>query len=571
MRYSLEVFKKLSAVPVRALASGIVLPIPNSPNSNRPLSLVLCGALWLSGLNAGATLAADTQTPGAPLNLTLPIELTAKVDDPAIKRVSMKAFAAMISSSDEMVRAQRLEESIADEGVSGAQGIFEPFMFMAIEREGSNVLTTAQDAQRLGVLPRDVFSSRESRLKTGVTLKAITGADVELSYNVSSLKDSVQPSKTPLTSPEYKGYLGAKITQPLWRGAGSRATKAGIEIAESEKGVATETIRQLTAQRVMEGVQTYIFVQRAEERVRLRLIAVGAAGENEREIARQNAVGLRSALEHTEARSLHALRRAQLAQAEQDLGEQHNLLQVFVSGGEQEANAPLTVAQLRPGDLLEVQSAPILMIKKSEAGFTEQLDEVMSRRPEALVNAKRIGRETRKLEQAQDQAKPELNLVVRGGKEDLASSRRPLDDYMSSAVPYASWFAGMTFKIGMFGDEKRSSEFRAAAYRRDQAQLALGAVRQRITNEVLASGALLDKAVQQAARQHEIVEAQRALLKAERELVVEGRRSSLDVLKKQGELLLAEEALGDAVAQLNRASYLSSQVDGSLLKRLGLE
>ena len=88
---------------------------------------------------------------------------------------------------------------------------------------------------------------------------------------------------------------------------------------------------------------------------------------------------------------------------------------------------------------------------------------------------------------------------------------------------------------------------------------------------MLVSTTVLNRAEQQAARQFEIVSAQRNLLKVENELVKEGRRSTLDVMKKQLEVLLAEEALADAVAQANRANYLNAQVEGSLLAKVGLE
>ena len=129
----------------------------------------------------------------------------------------------------------------------------------------------------------------------------------------------------------------------------------------------------------------------------------------------------------------------------------------------------------------------------------------------------------------------------------------------------------MTYKVGIFGDEKRDSDYQAAMIRREQSELALGAIKQRITNEVLVSTTVLQRAQQQAARQFEIAAAQRNLLQVEKDMVKEGRRSSLDVMKKQLEVLTAEEALADAVAQVNRAGYLNAQVEGSLLSKVGLE
>ena len=486
------------------------------------------------------------------------------------QRVTLRDFAAMIASSDESVLAQRLEESAATQGLRGASAVFEPFLSSSLEREGSFVSTSAQDAARLGVKPRDQFTMRESRLKNAVGMKVPTGADLELSYNISNWYDSVQIDKQ-IYSPEKRGYIGAKITQPLMRGAGPVVSRMGIEIADREKAVAKETWRQVLAQRVMDGLQAYIFVQRAEERVRLRTQARDVAQEIERNMSHQHASGLRSASELTEARSSLALREAQLAQAEQDLEEQQNALQVFLAGKGASPDALFVASKVRPADRLETERQRVPANFVAAETRKQFLNAAMDQRPEARVNALRIEREVLKTHLAKDQSRPELNFNFTYGKEALGLANRPWADYLSNLVPYQRWTVGVTYKVGLFGDEKRDSDYQAAIIRREQSELALGAIKQRITNEVLVSTTVLNRAEQQAARQFEIVAAQRNLLKVENELVKEGRRSTLDVMKKQLEVLLAEEALADAVAQANRANYLNAQVEGSLLAKVGLE
>lgn len=485
------------------------------------------------------------------------------------QRVSLKAFVAMIAEADEMVRVQRLEEVIAGDGVRGAQAIFEPFLTMGLERESMHVLNSAQDAARRGVDALSVFDSRESRFKTAVGMKVATGADIELSYNIASLQDSLQARRDPAISPEKKGYLGVKLTQPLMRGAGPAATRVGIATAQSEEGVARETVRQLLAQRVMEGLQAYVFVQRAQERVWLRSQAREVAIDIERGMAEQNRAGLKSAPELTEARSSLALRLAQLAQAQQELEEQQSALQIYISARDRIKGAAWVGSMFRPGDPLVLANAETSVGALVDPA--DPLSSIMARRPEARVNAIRIEREGHKLAAALDQRKPELNFTLSYGKVDLANFTRNVTRYLGSDVPYNQWMVGLTYKVGLFGDEKKNSEYQAALSRQEQSELALGAVRQRIANEVLFSSSVLGKALQQVSRQEEIVQAQRSLLTAETELVRDGRRSSMDVLKRKLELLLAQEALADAVTQANRASYLTSQVEGTLLSRLGLE
>jgi hypothetical protein len=43
------------------------------------------------------------------------------------------------------------------------------------------------------------------------------------------------------------------------------------------------------------------------------------------------------------------------------------------------------------------------------------------------------------------------------------------------------------------------------------------------------------------------------------------------VLNRELDLILAQEGLADAVAQLNITSFLASQANGTILQRFGLE
>lgn len=589
-----EIFPRIDKAFDQPLGAGVRLRIPGgkateaalvpvsevsvSPASAIPVSAV--GPVAMAPPQAPASVrepaAPQTSPASISLSISLPKELVYPGHNRNGERVAIKSFAAMIATADEMVRAQRLEENIADEGIRGAASIFEPVLFMSAEREGMRVLNSAQDAQRRGVDPGDIFWSRENRIKSGLNIKSPVGTDVEFSYNISELKDSIQPTRLPkAVIPEYKGYFGVKLNQPLLRGAGMEATRSGIAVAETEKGVAKETVRQVLAQRLMDGLTAYLMVQRAEARVKYRMLALATAADIEQEIAQQTAAGLRSASELTEARSSLALRKVQLAQAQQDREEQINALQVFVATREGEDDRRR--ARLLPeegleyvGDLASL-ATPTPSLSTAPVEETDQLSVVMARRPEARVSGIRIERERRKLEAAREQTLPELNLTLRMGKESLDGYARPLGDYLQSNVPYHSWFVGLSFRMGIFGDERKSSEFQTAAYRRQQAELAQEALRQRIGNEMQAAGTLLEKAEEQMLRQREIVAAQRELVKVERQLLTEGRRSMLDVRKKQLELYLAEEALADATAYAGRVNYLTAQVDGRLLARMGVE
>ena len=477
--------------------------------------------------------------------------------------LTIGAFARMLARSDELVRAQAIEQSIAGQGLRGAQAIYEPFLAASISREGKLVPTSAEESFSRGTpLP---YESYVNQVKLGVNLKGPTGADWEISYNLDAIVNSLQPQANAV-SPEYRGSLGFSVTQPLMRNAGREVTESGIRVAEREEVIARETVRQVLAQRVGEGLQTYLFVQRAQERVKWRQQAMELAARLEAEIARQVQVGLKSQNDLSEARSNLALRRAQLAQAQQDLEEQVNALQVFLVAESPDAQKPHASRWL-PADPLRMPEAIFadsLRMTDPQTAFDQ--------RPETRVNRLRIEREEFKRQFARNQTEPELNLRLRYGKESLTGQPlAPHEYYWHNGARYNTWGVGLNLRIGLGGDTKKDSEYQAAVMRKTQAELSLGAAQQRITNELIGVRAVLDRALQQAARQGDILRAQEDLLAAERRMMTEGQKSLLDVLRREIEIATAREALADAVTQVNRSSFVASQVNGGLLVRLGLE
>jgi len=509
----------------------------------------------------------QAQSPAADQALAVPAS-----DAAMVQRLTVLDFARMLARSDELVRAQAIEETIAGQGVRGAQAIYEPFLTTSLSREGRFLPTSAEEALARGSSASSLttpfpYTSRVTQFKTAVGVKASSGADIELSYNLDAIVNSLQSIRGgDYISPEYKGSLGFSLTQPLMRNFGRDVTESGIRIAEREEFIARETVRQVTAQRVSEGLQTYLFVQRALERVRWRQRALDMATQLETEISRQQHMGLKSFNELTEARVGLTLRQAQLTQAEQEFQEQLNALQVYLSAQPGVSDTRLA-SQWMPADDLVLPEGPYadsLKMIDAETAFAQ--------RPETRVNRMRIEREDLRSQFAKNQTEPDLSFRLRYGKESLTGSPLQVHEYLQKSVtPYNSWSIGLSLRIGLDGDAKKDSEYQAAMLRKSQAEMALGAAQQRITNELLGVKAVLERSMQLAKRQSEIVQAQSQLLAAERRMMTEGQKSLLDVLRREMELALAREALSDAITQVNRSSYLASQVNGGLLSRLGLE
>ena len=505
--------------------------------------------------------------------------------------LTLSGFIDLIHGSDETILVQRLEEEIASQKVKAAEAIYEPFFTANASYDNSYILNTANEI--LQRASQAEYRSRVAQVNNSIGVKIPTGADVEVSYNVARLKNSLQNTVGSI-SPEYKAYLGLKLTQPLLRGAGLDATNSAIRIAEYEREMAREAVRQVEAQRLVEGITVYFNVQRAQQRVRLRREALEISRRLLQEMRSQERNGLRSAGEALDVESATSQRQAQLEQAQQDLEEQINELQARVSARARDAGllrprryvaadrlilqaerialpAELTGDELtgRPG----AGNVPMPDRPDAANGLPPVFADGLARRPESKVIQNRIARENVDVQYAENQTLPELNVVARYGIEDLNTEARyrPVTSYLGSGIPYNSWTVGLSFKVGLYGDEKKKSDLNAAKTRRQQAELAQMALQQRIVNEIVSSANVLDRILDVVERQTATVDTQRRLVAMEEGLVRQGRKSSVDLMKRQLDALAAEEALGDSIVLANRASLIASQAQGRLLSRFDLE
>lgn len=511
------------------------------------------GATGFTGVAQAEALAASATTPTAPA-------FTGGA-------VSLKAFIKMLAASDEQVVAQGFEALIAAEKLAAERALYEPEFYLKLEQSKEYTPTTAEqslmrpeDYDQYGV--PNPYRANDVSLRVGLAFREFTGAEIDLFYETVRLSNSLQTNAGGV-SPEYTGSLGIKLTQPLLRKAGREVTEAQVKLATIETDIARETSRLTLAQRSFDGIRAYILVQRAKERVALRERTVALSEKLDAEVRNQRAAGLRSAADQAEASAALGLRRAQLAQARQELEEQIGAFQIFFTARKPGQGDG---ARWLPGDALVEPAARYL-----RSSVAADKKSAFGRRPEARVNALLIEVEKVNTMVAENQAKPELNLNLEYSRESLGADRLPLRQYLDGSNPFYSMRAGIEYRRGIAGDKRRQAELSAAKLRLQQAEVTRSASLRRIESELEGIGTILQRSTEQVRQQSGIVEEQRALLATEIARQGSGQSSTIEVLGREIDLIVAEEALADAVAQLNMSSFLASQVNGSLLARMGLE
>lgn len=493
--------------------------------------------------------------------------------------LTLRNFVRLLNNADEQILVQRLEAEIARERVRGAEALYEPAFNLGTSYDSSYVLNTSNEIlQRAN---QATYSAQIYQVNSSISARLPLGTDVEIGYNVGRIQNSLQQIVGSRT-PEYKAWFGLRLTQPLLANFGSDATNRPIHVAEHEREMAREAVRQVSAQRLVEGASAYLATQRAEARVRIRTRIVELTQTLARDLRAQQNSGLRSSGEVMGIDVLVAQRQAALRQAQQDLEEQMSDLQARLSARELASGRSQRPRRYAAADPL-VLTAQRIALPETASGngfdfatgelpslFTESL----ARRPESRFMANRLLRDDVEVRFARNQTLPELNFIARAGIDDLNTEARyrPINEYASNrGVNYNSWMVGLQLRVPLYGDNRRQAELSQARLRQNQTLIAQRAVQQRIVNEVVSSVNVLNRVMDLVEQHRTAFDQQRRLVALDEDLLRQGRRSRVEVIRRQIEALEAQEQMLDSIMLANRAGYVAALSRGDILSRLDLE
>lgn len=518
--------------------AGLVALVGCEPNPNRP------GAATAPQQVSRATVQVPSNVKPGPINRT--------------------SFAKLLAATDEAILAQGLEVRIAEQSSLAAAGSFEPVAYAELNRTGENSQTSAADfLAQGGETDEDgnpaPFEEYETAGRVGVEFLDRRGISVDLFYEMSQVRNSLQSTANRPT-PEYFGAAGLEVRAPLLRNSGKVVNTSNEVVAVIDGEIAGETVRLISAQRLFDGLTAYTLVQRARAQLHWRQQIADLAADLETEMQRQVGQGLRSQTDLIEATSQRAQRVSEVTLARQDLTERLGAFQIYFSGLQGG-----TAAEWSPSESL----APVSSRYQSRSAYGS-VDKAFGQRPEARINALRLEREEVLRMVAERQIRPQADLVLDFRQTQLDGDYIPFRDVYSLNNPYESWRIGFEFRRGLQGDRALKSELETAKLREKQAELAMNAFRQRIASEINGIASILARARERLAQQDRVIAAQRSLLEAEQTALSNGSASELDVIARRINLAIAQEQRADAIAQLNLATYLASQIDGTLLSRFGV-
>jgi outer membrane protein TolC len=520
------------------------------------VTLGLAATLALSALSGCEQMFMPTPAAAPAVIAPDAMALRATPQAPAGGRLTPTTLVRLIAQTDEAVLAQALETDIARQGVLSADGQFEPEFYAEMNRGWERRETTALQLSSAVGGP-DPFWALTQDGKLGVKMKTRTGVNVDLYYDMTRVSNSLQASAAlPMT--ENTSKTGVSLKVPLLRNAGTAVNTSGIKIAQIDQEIATETSKLVKAKRAYEGLRTYVAYQRSEARVATRQDLLGLAQRLVREMEGQVGSGMSDPRDLTVARGRVAESRAALTQAQMELAEQRNALQIFFVG----------LPSKSPTEMW-VPAGGLSTVDGKRLGAISALDTVYARRPEIRIQGLQIERREVERLVAENATKSELNLNLDFAKTKVSGDYMPFRELFSNANPNQTWRVGFEFRRGLGGNRSAKADLRAAELREQQASLTMNAFRQRLAGEVNSISGILARARQAVLENNKFLATQGRLVRDERDRATSGLSTQVDVVSRQIEQVLTREARNDSVAQLNQAYYLAAYANGTLLDSFG--
>ena len=477
--------------------------------------------------------------------------------EPGPGDLTLKEFMDQVLARNETLQQTLLEFEANRRKAKGERGVFEPEGFVSIGGEGNKRENTAEQA-------RSTFESQFEEQNTiyqgGLESLMPLGTRVRLAYTMRYLDNSYQDSRTfnaGSTNPEYQGFIGFNLTQPLLKNAGLAATMAGIRLAALTSDIAFQEYRRQVMLIVSSAEAGYWNLYLAQEQVRFFRESVATAEAILEDSRSRLEAGKASELEVAEAQSGLALRRSKLQEAEQKRYETAVQLITLFAG-----SATSTNAHPRAVDRPVVRGAdPVLQELWRDANDLN---------PDSLIQRHKARQEGVRLDLARNQRLPEVNLKGAWGLNGLGDTPgASWDDIFHNEFP--SWSVSAELRMPLGGGTKSKNELDASRLRQQQALIAIQAVERQIANSLDSAVHKVRSARESAAGYESLVAFNRQLLEAALARLEVGKLESRRVLEVEADLFESKNSLVNALVLYERALLEAELVSGSLLQRRNME
>jgi outer membrane protein TolC len=481
----------------------------------------------------------------------------AQISNPTeIIDLKLSDYLQLVLDRNESVQAYMLDAEANRRRAKAEKGAFEPDLVLSADHEVNKRQNNAQQqAQQLG---QQFFTEENNIYNSALEALVPTGAKIHLGYTLSDLNNNVrQLFSTNAPVRQYQAFVGATLTQPLLKNAGTTVSLAKYRLAALDSDVAFQEYRRQLMLTISQAEAAYWNLYFTQEQMRFFDESVSLAKSIVDDSEEKLKAGQASELEVLEAQSGLAIRRTKQNQAKQNLFDALGKMKILY-GASPATNEPV------------VHAVDVPPFERPLFSYAQSFQQAYDLNPDYLIQRKKVAQERVRYGVARNQLYPELNFKAAYGYNGLGLTPGDSLDQLDSQ-DFPSWSLGIELRIPLAGGIRSRNEYNAAKLTLQQAILNLNSVQTQIANS-------LDASIHKAQSWNESIDSYQTvvhfnedLLKTELERLKVGQVEPRKVLEVEADLFDARQSLAEALVQYQRTLLEVQLADGSVLKSRHLD
>jgi len=448
------------------------------------------------------------------------------------------------------ISIERVSPRIVETSIFIEQAVFEPlFSANAAFQSSARPLNAAQSAATAGL-----SSIKSEQIPTSMSVggRLGTGALYQVEATNSGAGNTLN-----MFNYEHSAFAGISVSQPLLKNIGFDNNFVGIRVARKHYEISLSVLIQRVMEAVAAAEKAYFDLVFARQELEVRRESLNLAEtllkENQ---ARLNA-GVMSPLDVTEAEAAVAARREEVLVAERAVLNQENLLKRIISAD---------VASLRDTTLVPVEEP---LTKEFPVDFDVSIREALQHRPDYLQAKKEVERRQLVLQFTRNQLLPQIDLQGSYGVNGLRGDYFPAYTHALEG-DNPQWSVGIAITLPL-GNQRERANHAAAKLENERALLNLKRTEQNIFVEVDNAAGTVQTNFRRIAAAATALRLARERLDAERKKLAAGTSTTFLVLQAENDRRAAENNWLRAILDYNKSLIDLYSIEGTLLKRLGVE
>ncbi len=431
------------------------------------------------------------------------------------------------------IKIAKLEPMMTEKDITVAKSKFDPTMKITGKIVDSE--TPSNRGTEVGILSQEPAKLERDTRTIDATLEKpfSTGAKFTLGFNIE--RNDVNPqSLFVLENPVTQGFIEAKITQPLLKNAGIFYNRSKIYIARNNKEKSILELKEKAIEVINSVQNAYWDLVMAIEELRVRNKSLESAEDLLRKNRIQVKVGTLAPIEVLVAEDGVAKKMNDIIETENDIKNREDDLKLIMNLSN---HSILSDAAIIPLDKAS--------FKITDVTFDESIKIALANRPELFEKGLDIANARITVKQKRNELLPKLDAEVGIRYSGLSDTYGNAADRIFSE-DFQSQFFGLALEVPLGNREARSNYSKAKLEAR-QSVLNRNKIEQEIVVEVRTAVREIKKNVESIKATKKARELAQARLEAEEKKFKVGRTTSLEVLRAQDNLTIAE---GKAVKAL---------------------